>query len=415
MKIKLSKTTILNILFVLLCCSLIHQFIKQLFFIYGYNSYGISEYLTNYQGGFVRRGLLGEILFFFANRFSFDVEWAIKIICAIFFIVVVAFFVKSFLKKGYSLYLLPLCFFFGGMITGNYFNFWIRKDFVMLTFFIAILLIFNRQNIILWIKAVFINVLAIFIILNHESFAFFSLPVLFFLFFNSFENKKLVSSFSLAALCLLPSILTFLLVCITHGNQATAQAIWDSWQILSFGKTSDVPLGCSIGAIGWNTFDTVKLLSSINFITIDNRIISIFVWIVTFPVIYYIVTNTLFVFRKTPDNFTEKHKTVLSTIILFQFICLLPLFLFLSCDYGRVIFYLIASSFAVFLIFPADILAKNIPLVILQKVEKFNNAFPKANKTIIAILMLVTGFSPVFFNIEFAYKSTMLYQVLNFI
>jgi hypothetical protein len=58
---------------------------------------------------------------------------------------------------------------------------WIRKDSLMIGFFIIILLIYQWQKIPLILKIFLINLMAILIILTHEVFAFFSLPILFLL------------------------------------------------------------------------------------------------------------------------------------------------------------------------------------------------------------------------------------------
>lgn len=51
------KINTLNAIFLLYLISIIWIFIEQLFFKkYGYESWQISEFMINYQGGFVRRG-----------------------------------------------------------------------------------------------------------------------------------------------------------------------------------------------------------------------------------------------------------------------------------------------------------------------------------------------------------------------
>ena len=62
----------------------------------------ISEFLVNYQGGFVRRGLLGEILYRISLWLSLDstsIFYIINSISIICFLGVVAFFSFQFIKK----------------------------------------------------------------------------------------------------------------------------------------------------------------------------------------------------------------------------------------------------------------------------------------------------------------------------
>jgi hypothetical protein len=147
----------------------------MLFSPYAYEGWLVSEFLINYQAGFVRRGLLGEILLFFAKNFNINVEWTVKIFCALCFIICCIFFVKLFMKKKYSLYILPLCFFLGGVVLSDH---WIRKDYMFFCFFIPVLWFYSNQHLSLTIKLIAINILSVFIILSHEVFVFFAEIVL---------------------------------------------------------------------------------------------------------------------------------------------------------------------------------------------------------------------------------------------
>jgi len=119
------KQTFLNVAYTVFLVSLCFLFLRQFLKSYdllstcGKGTWNITEFLINYQGGFVRRGLIGEILFFFAKNFNINVEVTIKIICLICCFAVCIFFVRAFLKKGYTLYILPLYFFLGGIIISE--------------------------------------------------------------------------------------------------------------------------------------------------------------------------------------------------------------------------------------------------------------------------------------------------------
>ena len=408
-----SKQALLNAAYILFLLSLLYHFIEQLLTSYDYGSWQISEFLINYQGGFVRRGLTGEILFFFAKHFNINIEWTIKIVCLICFAAVCTFFVRAFLKKGYSLYILPLCFFLGMGVLEVY---WIRKDYLFFYVFISVLWLYNKNNLSIGKRLIFINILSVFGILCHEIFAFFALPILFLLLFNQYKNKGVLWSVILATLSLSPSIFAFFLVIIMHGNIETAQSIWDSWCAI-LGKTpSEVDHWnvAGISAIGWTSRWALGYCFRGNFLTVDKDIISSSVWCITFPVVYYIAVNALLVFRKNENTFTNKHKTVLSSILLFQLLCLSPVFIFLSCDYMRVFFYWIASSFAIFLLMPMDKI-KLFPAVFVNFVERINkvmiNILPPSKTTLVFLIMFI-GICPYWFEIERAYKTTMLYNIL---
>ena len=406
------RQTLLNTAFMLFLLALFVRFIKQFFSTYSYESWYISEFLINYQGGFVRRGLIGEILFFFVKNFTINVEWTIKIISLICFAAVCVFFVRSFLKKGYSLYILPLCFFLGGAILSNN---WIRKDYLCLCCLIPILWLYNKDNLSILVKYLIINVLAVFIILNHEVFAFFALPILFLLLFNQHKSKGTLQSIVLSLLCLLPCILAFLLTLVKHGDNEIAQAIWNSWCTLFNQEISEVKYQSAIGAIGWTSKWALAFHFKKNFLAIDKNILSLLIWCITFPIIYYIATNALLVFRKNENSFTNRHKTALSSILIFQLACLSPVLIALSCDYLRIIFYWTASSFAVFLLIPMNKTEQLFPVVFINFVERTNQLLTnilRPSKTILVFLMMFTGISGFYCVIEMIYKSTMLYNIL---
>ena len=409
------KQTLLDTIFILsslvLSCKVI---INQLLLAnYDYESFPISESLINYQGGFVRRGLFGEILFFFTKNFNINLEWTIKIFSLIFLVVVCIFFVKTFKKKGYALYILPLCFFLQPLFMG----FFTRRDSLMICILIAALWAFNNIKNSIW-KISAINLLMIFMLLIHEAFAFFSLPILFLLFISNYRSKGIFLSIVLSLVSLLPSISAFLLTLHYHGDMQTAQAMWDSWVAvanLNAAELDEFSHG-GISAIGWNKEWAFRFHFNTNFLSEQFRIVSVFYWSIIIPIVYYIVTNALLVFRKNENIFTNKDKTTLSSVLVFQFVCLLPFFLILSCDIARIFFYWIASSFAVFLLIPKEKIEKSFPSFFIQVIERINNGLTniiRPTKTTIVLFMLFIGIGPVGFSFEGIIQSSVAGNILR--
>lgn len=407
------KKVLWNALFVLFVLSLIVRLTQQVLTTYGCESWWISEFLINYQGGFVRRGLMGEILFFFAKNYNIDIEWTIKIFCLVCVIAVSTFFIKAFMNKGYTLYILPLCFFLG---NGIFHHDWIRKDYLFFCFFIPILWLYNKDKWHTSIRIISINFLVVFIMLSHEVFAFFSLPLLFLLFFDKYKNPGIFRSVFRSLMCLSPSLCAFFLCLIYHGTPETAQVIWDSWMPLLDQTTSDTSvIGDSVAAIGWSSTYIIRMHGGKNFLSMDQQICSSLVWMITFPTVYYITTNALLVFRNRENDFTDRHKSVLSSVLIFQLFCLSPVFMILSCDYIRLFFYWIASSFAVFLLLPIDKFETLFPVFITHIAERINKVLTDIlppSKTLLALLMLFMGISPVGFRVVWAFQTTMLCHIL---
>ncbi|MDQ7947310.1 MAG: hypothetical protein REI78_12950 [Pedobacter sp.] len=408
------RQSIFNFSFLLFLLALLFRFFKQLSSTYGFQTWQISEFLINYQGGFVRRGLLGEMLFLFASKTHLDLEWMVKFICLISFLAVCVFFIKAFLKRDYALYILPLCFFLGmGILSDN----WIRKDYLMLYFFILILKSYQR-NWPLAIKILMINSLFAFVLLTHEVFAFFSLPAILLLFFGQYRPKGNLLALTYAIISLLPSIFCLFVTLHYHGNATIAQAIWDSWQPIAghnLPKVLDINAANAVSSLGWQSGTTFKEHFTMNFLAIDNDIFSLFIWLVTFPIVYYIATNFLMVFRKTELSFTENDQVILSSIIIFQLVSLLPVFFILSCDFIRIFFYCIGSAFAIFLIIPTETLNSLIPTVIRRFIIRLNASLATIltpNKTILVFLMLFIGISTYTFFLKDLVRNSMIYQIL---
>jgi type IV secretory pathway VirB3-like protein len=348
--------------------------------------------MINYQGGFVRRGLIGEVLFFLHQHCGINVYWTAKIASLIFYSIVCGFFVIAFRKKGYALYLIPLCFFCGALIGWGY---WIRKDALMLCILIATLLIWNsnRRSFSPILRIIAINLLSVFILLVHECFAFFALPLLFLLIFHHYRNKGFWRSGFLSSLSLLPALGAFLLLLWKHGDAETALTIWNSWQTT---LSNEVPAG-AIQAIGWTTKDAIAFHIEQNFLGSTHEGFSVFHWVTIFPAIYYVLINTLAVFKKQPETYTENHRAILSLILLFQFVCMIPLFTILACDYDRSFFYLTASSFALFLIIPMKTLEGLFPPIVYGLANKINKGLDNLllpSKTMVVFLMLIINVPP---------------------
>ena len=404
---------ILNTLFVLFTISIASVFLMDLFTSWSFTSWQISEFLINYQGGFVRRGLTGEILFHLATHTGFNVMWIIKLLSVVCCVFVCGFFIRSFFKKGYPLYILPLCFFCGGIIFSQV---WIRKDFMMFCFFIPILLIYIHQTIPSWLKWLLVNILSILMILNHEVSAFFTLPVLFILLFH--DIKKFKKSFFISGIfsifVLLPVVFTFILVSIRHGDITVSQTIWDSWGKFVPEGIATHEFSCAVKAIGWSTMETLNRHFKINFLIEENYILSFGYWLIIFPVVYYISTNVLLVFKKQPDVFTKEDRNILSSILCFQFLCLLPMFIALSIDYLRIFFYLTASAFAFFLIIPKTVIIELFPKFWMRFIEKLNTGFDRIlppKRTTVAFFMLTVGISYSGFVLKTIWMSTMIYRI----
>ncbi|MDO6389179.1 hypothetical protein Q4E40_03500 [Pontibacter sp. BT731] len=342
---------------------------------YEKESWHITEYLINYQGGFVRRGLLGEALFHVSQFTSSSPYYIIITLSLSAYIGLVYFITRAFIKKGYPIFILPFVFFLGNPIIND---FWVRKDIIELLLFILIIHLATKTG-----KRfiVLINTVLIAGILIHESIAFFCLPILALIFF--YKNRKaenaqyFYTSVLFTFLQLLPALTAFLSVVYFKGSVSAADIIWQSWRDVKFPIENEAYTTpqASIDGISW----TLSKGLSYFYITIKNfdfDIYAPFAWVLIITSIYFVLINinnlNFGIFRhKTGGNINRAY---LSALLLIQLIAVVPLFI-LGWDYGRWVFLWTTSSFIVLLVLPQETLSDMLPQYIISVTDNINRQF----------------------------------------
>lgn len=332
------KRYFLSIIFLLL----ILLFAKDIFYINtrfeyygGYNDHGLSEWLINYQGGFVRRGLPGEILFQISNIFFIPANYLWQIITIVSYLYLVFWLIRRSKNKFYlELIISPILI---GMpiFTG----FVWKKDVFLILLFLLCLSIFKKK-INLFIKIFLINIICIFATLSHESFFFYAIPPLFFISFTFWKKtetfvKKIFRSFISFLSVFFVFIILFIENINTNAEELIAKAYkihhsWSNLWLVTEGKVPD-DLG---GAIFTFSYASIKdERSDISYFTIF--------WFFLFLFSFYYIIQLNYKFK-------YKEKIFLFKILMTQFIFLTPLFYFAG-DWSRWFFYLTISSLVVYL------------------------------------------------------------------
>jgi hypothetical protein len=206
--------------------------------------WSLTELLINYQGGFVRRGLIGEVLFQSDNPIALAHNFQRFIVaCFLVFILILLISEKDLFNK--FLLLALVTFASGGIldfILGAGFEYLDRKE---IWFYSTLGLIFvsirtfgfyNLKNILV------INVLSVLMTLHHELYAVFTLPLILFIVALSGAGY-LLKSIALIA----PTFITLLLVVNHSGDQSFVNTIKESY-LLKFG----IDAGGAIDGIGWS-------------------------------------------------------------------------------------------------------------------------------------------------------------------
>lgn len=327
-----------------------------------YTSWTVSDWLINYEGGFVRRGLIGQLIYFIYMVHPFPVIHFLKVVYAlgsVFFVMLLMYVFKS---EGWSLSILPLwC--VGGVTL---FNSFCRRDLwlLMVVYFMFLML----RNYLRTRKRKFLVVLwflSVFAILSHESTFFYSYPIMMVYAWIACLGKQRIAAKPLLKylLIFIPGIITMAFVCHYKGDADTAKAIWASWAdlfktypdgIFSFPQTRSM-VGAGVNALSWETLETMKFHLSYNFV-VANTTYYLFegfsllkflsttsIMLLMFASIYCLTThlNTIAIslWPVAGDQFRRICKT-LSLQLLFM----LPMFTVLSVDIPRTLPYWVVSS-----------------------------------------------------------------------
>ena len=304
------------------------------------NSWTVGEWLISYAGGFVRRGLPGQIIHHISNLYLISpilLVWLFSVSAFISLAILVLNFCKDSFQKSFLLSQLIIL----APISDNYL---IRKDVLLVLLYgLSLLAIkkFNEEKISQFSCILCVNLFSIFGILSHEAYGIWGLPSLIIIFYllNRGTIKGIYHSFLFSIFFLLPSIISFTLCWVFKGNIQHAQLIHESWQNLqdilpTLGSLNESqPLG-AIAGIGWGTSQIYisSLFSKFNLLIFWHP----GMWLLTI----YIVLRLFIGKRKDPFQSAKR------SIVCLQMIAFFPLFLFV--DVGRWIFMWLSSSALLF-------------------------------------------------------------------
>ena len=295
---------------------------------WGHESWQLGDWLINYSGGFVRRGLPGTLVQHVSNATGLQANH----------VVIAASFACYFLLAGWFILrrtrCLPAVLILSCVAMGfpAYQDSIVRKDCLGLLLFLGCVKA-DGGSLPLVARIAIVNLLAALAILSHESFAFYALPALALLVARNDPRPVL-----LRGLTLLPAAGCLLLTIIFHGTPQIADAVNDSWlplwRMTDPGNASVENPIHAIEALGWSSAKGVSLSTYM----LASGFYQPAAWACVFAVSFTLVV--LFTGRGEQGN---SSRIRITTILLAQLIFISPLFL-LGVDYGRWLFFWIASS-----------------------------------------------------------------------
>lgn len=332
----------------------------------------LGEWLINFQGGFVRRGILGELLYKGYLFFGANPVLVLKVVSILFILWISALVLFVFKQIGIPYYYIvfPLIsvtlFYYQPYFSG------FRKDpiqLVLVFYSLSYLKKYLDQEkisfLIIW---QFLLILGLFI---HEAFLFYAVGIQVLLFLLAKE-----STFSWRILrkigVLFPIFLAVILNFTQKGNELVASQIWNSWGSLfqkEFGPNASMYDYVSLKGLTWSLNHAVGLHLDINFIRRDSLGVPAFSYI--FPVLFVMLYVYSTVKFRAMEASPKTQFTAFVCIWLTVLVCMLPLFTVLSCDFARLFTYLNISSLFVFYFFSTYFVGLKSPLNMLNPFAKW--------------------------------------------
>lgn len=306
------------------------------------DAWGISEFLINYQGGFVRRGLLGEVLYHVCLYCSCEPRYVILPLCFLFFAVFCLLLFKIGKTLHASFLAIPTFYcLFGAEL--------IRKDYMFMVIAFSALALYKKipSSPLRSCVATFLLILALNL---HEAIFFITAPAYFLVVFS---DSGLRRSLKLKVVHSLILIATMGFLCLSKGSAELAEKVSQSWQI--FYPEAYAQLGRnSIGALSWGLSYAARQHLIANFHCAELPFCGPFLRVAALFIVLYLMTRITLAYHWKNQSVIIHKFIYIATL---HFIALIPMLTILSCDFQRVVFYWTgASLFSLYLLRDTDII-----------------------------------------------------------
>ena len=321
--------------------------------VYGYTYGCVNDMLINYEGGFVRRGLFGELLFLARSIIPFSVVGAIVVIYYVGVALLAVLLVKMFRRNGWSLYLLPFPVCLYVYLCDPYFLVGRRDCWLLMLAYLCFFLYHKYVVHRWWGDLIGCVAVQLFSLLLHEASLFFIFPIIAAhdLSRQYIRSGSLIKAFLKCASHWWPIVVVALLLVTYHGNQDVVRDFWMSWAPY-FDITEELINDSYISRTLNNSF-WYNMTEAVWPVWKGVIVWRIPVWpfnLYLFACTYYLVTrfNTIRLGIKLP---TDIDKVQLSNIVLLLFCSMFVFMVFVSCDWGRGFAYWVIASFMFFSFF----------------------------------------------------------------
>jgi len=313
----------------------------------------ISDWMINYQGGFVRRGFVGELLYQIYEIRPYCLPYAIIVLYHIGFAALTLILIRMFRRRGWSCYLLPFpMLLFYNFVGPGFLS--CRRDSIVLCLTCAIFYCYRNmvRRPAIW-GYVCLMALSVLIVLTHEASFFFTFPILMLHTLMRWYRTGLgvVMSAGKTFLFWFPIFVVMVLVYVFNGNEDVTKVIWASWNdcMQRYPTSRGAEMGLNEIGVGVRFLEkdiwyALSLHTGIVWKSPFLRVIPIaIVNVYVFAALFYLLTrlNTISLFT---SKSVSVNSTILGGVFMIQFAAVFPLFGFLSCDMWRTIPYLTIST-----------------------------------------------------------------------
>ncbi|MCM1337656.1 MAG: hypothetical protein NC187_00410 [Candidatus Amulumruptor caecigallinarius] len=341
-----------------------------------------QEFLINFEGGPVRRGLLGELLLWSTRLTVVSPILIIQTVCIAAY---VAFTLLVILRSRRAGWCWWLCL---SPLMCGYLQDVIRKDYIQLLLLLPILALCAREKLSAF-RCAAVGALMVLEVLLHEAFIFWGAPLPLLILLTSAQKRRD------GALTVCIVLAAFLLQCYWHGDSSVTEGIVASWRgLLPHWNSLNAH---SIGGLDWELLPTLDKHFHGNF-----HSGSIGWWqaaerALVYIVNSFVVTQFAGVFTREASEGRGRELTVRVTrTYLLVSICMVPMFTVLSCDFGRLYLYLTSATVLASMIIPADVTDKATGRFLTGAVTRWTDMIDRLlplrrRRWVVAVLLLVVG------------------------
>lgn len=303
---------------------------------WGHDSWQLTEWLINYGGGFVRRGLPGSLLAACSGMTGIQANHLVIGISFALYGLLLALLLRRTRGHFAPVFVLSCV----AMGFPAYQDCIVRKDCALLLLFLGCVRLIESKRPVLP-TAGLLNLTCCLALLCHETFAFIAFPTLLW-FARARDGGWCGLPLWRRTLLLAPSLACMAAVVLRHGDPATADAVNRSWiplwlRITPGAAGIDQP-AAAIEAIGWTTEKGLSLGLTL----LTSGFYQPMAWATVFA-ISFILTLSFACGGRARTTRDREGTERLTGILLVQLLALGPLFL-LGYDYGRWLFDWVISS-----------------------------------------------------------------------